>query len=357
MGKQAIARLGWRTKALLPLVVILVTGLISFEAATWSEVGPESLTVRLIASLLALAICAVVIMGLAVLVHNPLVELADKIARVREGDMRARVSFAARDDDIGQLGRDFNAMVRELRASREEIELLHRTQMSRAEHFATLGELAAGLAHEIRNPLAGIAGVMNIVARDLPASSPAREVVDEVQDEVEQIDRFVTELLNLARPKPPEFSAADLNATVEHAWLLARQQASARGVEVELVRGPELPRVEHDVAQINQVVLNLLLNAIQATPRAGRVSVAVAGGNGRATITVADDGEGIAAAHLGEIFRPFFTTKKTGTGLGLSLARRIVEEHGGKIEVESAPQRGSRFTVELPLARAAAQVA
>ena len=109
------------------------------------------------------------------------VELRDKIARVGEGDLDVTVGFANRNDEIGDLGRNFNHMVQQLRESREEVERLHRTQMSRAEHLATVGELAAGLAHEIRNPLAGIAGVIEIVGRDLPVTSPARAVVKDVR--------------------------------------------------------------------------------------------------------------------------------------------------------------------------------
>src|ERR1700753_1222816 len=133
-----------------------------------------------------------------------MLELQEKIARVSLGDLNVSVDFAQRNDEIGDLGRDFNEMVAQLRTSREEIHRLHQTQMSRAEHFATLGELAAGLAHEIRNPLAGIAGVIEIVSRDLPSSSPARAVVKDVRQEIAQINHIITDLLQTARPHPPE---------------------------------------------------------------------------------------------------------------------------------------------------------
>jgi signal transduction histidine kinase len=342
-------RINWRLKALLPVVGVLCAGLLGFVWATVSIQGQARQTVRLVATFGAIVICAVIFVVLAVLVEHPLVELREKIARLREGDMNVQVSFAGRNDEIGDLGRNFNETVRQLRESREEIQRLYRTQMSRAEHFATLGELAAGLAHEIRNPLAGIAGVMNIVARDLPPTSAACDVVGDVQQEIQHINRIVTDLLNLARPKPPELRPADLNATAEHAFTLARQQASARDIDFDLVRAEGLPLVAHDVGQIQQVVLNLLLNAIQSIEREGKVGLTLAQQNGHAVITVSDTGRGIPPEHLPNIFRPFYTTKRQGTGLGLSLARRIVEEHGGRVEVDSAPGQGARFTLRLPV--------
>jgi two-component system sensor histidine kinase HydH len=123
-----------------------------------------------------------------------------------------------------------------------------------------------------------------------------------------------------------------------------------------LIQDGAPPPCEHDPAQIEQMLLNLLLNAIQAIDGAGRVEVRIQSRDGKAVLTVADTGRGIAPAQLLKIFRPFFTTKGHGTGLGLSLARRIVETHGGQIEVQSAPQKGTTFTVTLPLQRPAAQV-
>jgi len=341
-------RLNWQLKAVLPILVVLVNGLLVFLLVTLSLEGAVRQQVRVVAVAGAVVIFAVIVGVMSLLLQHPLRELQAKIARVRQGDLNVSVSFAQRNDDIGDLGRDFNEMVRQLRESREEIQRLYRTQMSRAEHLATLGELATGLAHEIRNPLAGIAGVIDIIGRDLPESSPAREVLSEVQQEVMHIKRILSDLLETARPKPPDFRPSDLNSTTEHAVTLARQQTLSRPIEIRLTKAHELEPVEHDAAQIQQVLLNLLLNAIQAIEGAGNIRVRVGSQDGLATVTVSDTGRGISPEHLANIFRPFYTTKKKGTGLGLSLVSRIVEAHGGRIEVASTPGEGSQFVVWLP---------
>ncbi len=243
-------------------------------------------------------------------------------------------------------------MVKQLRESREEIERLHRTQMSRAEHLATLGEMAAGLAHEIRNPLAGIAGVMEIVGRDLPPDSAAVSVLGEVRHEVVHINKIVSELLEIARPKPPVFQPGDLVAVAEHACLFACDQAAAKKVKLEVIKGDPLPALEFDRGQIHQVLLNLMLNAVQACGEGGSVRVEFSSDERAVTATVIDSGKGISPEVLPNIFRPFFTTKGNGTGLGLSLARRIVEDHGGRLEATSVLGKGSRFSLALPKIRA-----
>ena len=216
--------------------------------------------------------------------------------------------------------------------------------MSRAEHLATLGELATGLAHEIRNPLAGIAGVIEIIGRDLPATSPARAVVKDVRQEIAQINRILTDLLQTARPHPPEIRRSDLNTTVEHAVMLARQQAMSKPIEIELHKdrspagnrarqrsdspGPAEPAAQRHPGDRRPTEISL-----SKLKHAGATAV----------VEVTDNGRGIPPEHLPNIFRPFYTTKGNGTGLGLSLARRIVEEHHGRIDVTERPRQGHHF--------------
>jgi signal transduction histidine kinase len=350
-------RVNWQLKAILPIGLVLLAGLLLFTLATVSLRDPERHAVMIVAGAGAVAICAVCIFVLAYFVQRPMVELQEKMALVSEGNLGVAVSFSQRNDEIGDLGRNFNHMMQQLRESREEIERLHRTQMSRAEHLATLGELATGLAHEIRNPLAGIAGVIEIVGRDLPATSPARAVVKDVRLEITRISRTLTDLLETARPRRPEILRSNLNTTVEHAVMLARQQVLSKPIKIELQQEPDLPEVEHDSGQMHQVLLSLLLNAVQAMDGAGTVHVEMGSLVGYASVVVSDTGRGISPQNLPNIFRPFYTTRGDGTGLGLSLAQRIVEDHHGRIEVSSVVGHGSRFTVLLPFRMSTTHIA
>jgi len=300
----------------------------------------------------ALAICFVTLVVMLVLIQRPLEELRRVIGRVSEGDLGARVDFAKRNDDVGQLGQQFNEMIRQLKENRAEIERLHQGEMARAEHLAIIGELAAGLAHEIRNPLAGIAGVVEVMGRELPRESSSRAVLPEVQGEIQHIQAILNDLLAYARPRPPEFHPADLNATVEQAVFLARQQVRTKPIEITLVPEKKLPRILHDPVQIQQVILNLLLNGIQAISHQGKIEVALRQEGEHAVVRIRDNGKGISRESLPRIFKPFFTTRKEGTGLGLPLAKGIVESHRGRIEVTSEPGRGAQFEVWLTISRA-----
>jgi signal transduction histidine kinase len=350
---MAEMRVRWILKAVLPVAAVVLCGVGVFLWTTLSLHASERQRVLLVAIGGAIVICTVVLTVLALLIQRPLVELEQKIARLRAGDLTVEASFAGRNDEFGELGRNFNEMVRQLRESREETNRVHQAEMSRAEHLATLGELAAGLAHELRNPLAGIAGVIDLLGQDVPESSPSREIWSDVKQEIHQIQKILNDLLEYARPRPPHFHSADLNATAEQAVRLAEQQVLSRPIRILMNKAPGLAPVEHDAAQIQQLLLNLLLNAIQSIEGEGVIRIEVreveAQPRGRfAAVIVSDTGRGIDSSQLASIFRPFFTTKRKGTGLGLSLAQRIAEGHGGSIEVSSDLGKGSRFTLLLP---------
>ena len=232
----------------------------------------------------------------------------------------------------------------------------HDTEMVQAEHLATLGELATGVAHEIRNPLAGIAGAIEILSKDFPQDHPDREIMEDLRQEVRRIEKVLNELLAYARPKPPQFGRANLKDLLARTLQLARQQTGAKHVDFSVQVSPEVPPFRMDSEQLHQVLLNLVLNGIQSIEQEGKISIAAqinhpgpTKRNDRVEISVSDTGAGIPPEQLERIFRPFYTTKRGGTGLGLSLCRRIIGQHGGTLNVESEMGKGSRFIIRLPL--------
>jgi len=341
----------WQWKVFIPVIAVLLLSLAAIAEVVYKLEVPNPHWVILGALAAAVLLCFILLSVLLVLVEQPLEDLIRTIARVRRDDLASRVEFAKRTDDIGKLGRQFNEMIEQLDHNRIVIEELHRRDMGRAEHLATLGELAAGLAHEIRNPLAGIAGVVDVMAKELPPNSPSRTVLGDVQNEVLRIQSILNDLLSYARPRPPTFHPADLNTTIEQAILMARQQVRTRPVKVLFTPNTSMPPVCHDPALLQQVVLNLVMNGIQAITGEGQVEVAIAREDPNVLITVKDTGKGISPDALSKIFKPFFTTRKEGTGLGLSLASGIVQSHGGTIEALSILGQGTQFRIQMPIVR------
>jgi hypothetical protein len=257
------------------------------------------------------------------------------------------------------LEREIHTLANRWKDFCEHCQGAHDAEMLQAEHLATMGELAAGVAHEIRNPLAGIAGAIEIITKDFPKDHPDREVMEDLRQEVRRIEKVLNDMLAYAKPKPPQFGRADLKDTFARTLHLARQQTGSRTVEFSIQVPPDLPAFRMDSEQLHQVLLNLVLNGVQAIEREGRITVAakldVRGGPGQADlveISVSDTGVGVPPESLERIFRPFYTTKRGGTGLGLSLCRRIIRQHGGTLTVESKLGKGSRFIIRLPMREA-----
>jgi len=226
--------------------------------------------------------------------------------------------------------------------------LRQQQRIQRREHFATVGELAAGLAHEVRTPAGVIKGAAQFLTRE--ARPKDREFLDIIVEEADRLNGVVTEFLEYARPSERKPLTVSLREPVERAAALLRRE---RGEAMEKIRVHMLvpepaPRVNADPAEVERVVYNLLTNAVQAMPQGGDLTVRVSSAGGEARIAVEDTGVGIPDGDRSHLFRPFFTTRERGVGMGLAICRRIVEENGGSVSVESIPGRGSRFTVKLP---------
>ncbi|RMG61135.1 MAG: HAMP domain-containing protein [Deltaproteobacteria bacterium] len=291
-------------------------------------------------------------------VNRPIRDLVSAMARVEAGDLSIRVPIRSRDE-LGDLASSFNRMVERLDETQKELEKLHRRQLLRADRLASLGEMAAGLAHEIKNPLAGISGAIQVLVKEFSKEDPRREILSEVLALVERLDNTVRNLLNFARYTEPEFKLANINDVIDKVIFLARQIPEGRKATFIREFDPAMEEVEVDAEQIKQVFLNLFLNALQAKPEGCEITVktyreAPPGylkGISRKNyimITVSDNGPGIPPDKLSKIFQPFFTTKEAGTGLGLSITRKILDLHEGHITVESEVGRGTSFHIFLP---------
>jgi signal transduction histidine kinase len=222
-------------------------------------------------------------------------------------------------------------------------------QMKRAERLFAVGQLAAGLAHELRNPLGSVAGAAGILRRNANLEPKHHECLEIIDKESQRLNRLLTEFLDFARPRPPKYQNLDADSLLSSVIQLAAHGVAGSGVELRKETPPALPPVEGDPEMLKQLLLNLVINAIQAMPEGGEVVVSAASREGKMLISVRDQGTGIAPESRDRIFDPFFTTKEGGTGLGLPVAHQIAEQHGGVLRAEANPDRGMTFSLVLPL--------
>lgn len=256
--------------------------------------------------------------------------------------------------EIGQLTNSFNQMVDRLRETRELEERLRK-----AEQLSTVGQLASGIAHEIRNPLNLISLTIDYINRLLADPKPndkeeiSRRLVN-VKDEIRRLNAMVENFLNFGKLKKPELRAASINELVEEVSVLSSSMMSDRKVDINIKSDNHIPLLMIDREQIKSCLLNIIINAVQAMPGGGAITVEIRleGGPGNpqtVKISVSDTGHGIPAVELDRIFEPYFTTKEAGIGLGLPLAKNLIEGHGGSIEVKSTVGAGTEVTLGLPI--------
>jgi len=311
------------------------------------------------ATLIALAvIIGGISLSFTLFIGQPLDRLVAVMAQAERGDLGAR-SKADRGDEIGRLAGHFNEMVSKLDIAHQELERYHHEQLARADRLATIGEMAAAIAHEIRNPLTGISGVLSVLSRDFPGDDPRREVVRQSHLLIDRLNKSVEDILHYSRPSLPHFQPVDLGSVIKQSLSLVEGEARKARVRVvnQTTSGQgsdaESPIVNADPQQILQVSINLVLNALQATAAGGEVFVRTDvvdnhGGERRVRIEITDNGKGMTAEEVAKAFHPFFSTKAQGTGLGLAIAKQIVEQHHGVIALYSTPGQGTRVRVELP---------
>jgi two-component system, NtrC family, sensor kinase len=308
-------------------------------------------------------------------VHKPVHKLTEGTRAVAQGNLDYVLAETSQDE-IGSLAVSFNQMPQELKKARaenlqwtqtledrvqqktEELERAYRS-LTQSEKMASLGKLAAVVAHEINNPLAGILTYSKLVSRladkgfnENKRLGEAKNYLQIIEGESRRCGSIVKNLLTFARQTPINPQKHDLNAIVDRCLLLVRHQATLQNTEIETTLDPNLPQLYCDAGQVQQALLAILMNAVEAMPQGGHLKVQTSSDPARrlGRIVVVDQGPGIPPDVLSHIFEPFFTTKEEGkgTGLGLSIALGIVQQHGGNIEVESKPPKGTQFTILLP---------
>ena len=294
------------------------------------------------------------------LVSNPIRKLITTMRKAETGDLSVRVE-PDKTLEFNELGQNFNSMISKLEKAQEDLKHLHEEQMERVDRFATIGELAAGIAHEIKNPIAGIGGAIQVLTDELAPGDHRREIFAEILNQIDRIDQDVKDLLSYARTAKPTLAECDINKVVQQVLFLVRDRAAQQQVHVDVKFDESIPKIEIDDKQIQQVLVNLTLNGIQAMPEGGTLTLATglhnnADGPQFVEIEVQDSGRGIPPEIMRKIFTPFFTTRHTGTGLGLPISQKIVHQHEGKIEVKSEAGQGTSFKILLPLSRIGATV-
>lgn len=318
-------------------------------------------------ALLGISIIVLVSIFLAKRLSHPLRTLEEISRRIADGNYEH--DFVAKGPvEIEHLAHSLNIMSKQLEAEKRELEEWASTlekkvaeraeemkridsQLFRSEKLASLGKLAAGVAHEINNPLTGILTNSSLLLEDLDKDDPRRDDVEVMVKETIRCREIVKRLLDFARQTKPQKRLANINALIENIILLVRNQATFRNISIEKQLDPALPDVLVDPDQIQQVFVNIILNAAEAMTKGGSLTIrsTFAADRQNIVVTISDSGPGIPEDVRERIFDPFYTTKEHGTGLGLSISYGIVEQHGGVISVESLVGRGATFTIQLPI--------
>jgi two-component system, NtrC family, sensor kinase len=347
---------------------------VGMKEADYSAAGTAGMALLLSCVVLVCTLIGVAVSGyVGGRLARPVKELAILARRLTAGERDVRSGIVSRDE-IGDLAGSFNEMSRALVEREDRIIELNRDlekkvelrtaeleennrllvqtreELLRVEKLAAIGELAAGVAHEINNPMAIIRGNTELLQLSLPQEDPNREEVDMIFSQVKRVERIVSNLLKFARKERCEQGTVRLNALLHEVVAQIEYQEPLEGIVVEERYAPAVELVSGDGHQLHQVFANLILNAVQAMHDGGVLTVESAQGpeGSGFQVRVSDTGPGIMPENLRQIFNPFFTTKPHGTGLGLSVSYGIVKEHGGSIDVSSRPGAGTTFCVTLP---------
>lgn len=311
------------------------------------EIQHDNFFRRLLATCVIFGLGIVLIIFLARRYTHPIQMLVQKVKQVAGGDLSVTVPVES-SDEIGELAESFNEMVEQLRQRQSLEERLHE-----AEHLSRVGQLASGIAHEIRNPLNYISLAIDHLKGEINNSSPTAQeeiirIADTIKEEVRKANYMVLNFMNYGRPLKLRRTMVAYGDIVDRALTVLADKLQEQKVTVRLEIPPDLPLLNCDPELFRNCLFNFITNAAQSMPAGGVITLGAALTDGFFRLTFQDEGEGIAPEDIEKIFQPYFTTKEVGIGLGLAITERIIKEHGGEISVTSSPGAGTRFTVSLP---------
>lgn len=295
--------------------------------------------------LIALVFVVIVALFIRLVVHRivkrPIHKLMKTMEKAELGELNARVSIHE-DPDLRRLAKSFNTMVRGIENAQKRIQAQHQKELSQSNRLASLGQYMSKVSHEIKNPLAAISAALHALKSEFEARDQLA-VYEELSHQLERIERTVNNLLRYAKQAPPHFAKCSLLDPIHHALASAAHRLKDSRIRVQINSDIDEPILEADEGQLEQVFLNLVLNAIDAMPKGGDLKINIKVAENNLVVEFEDTGFGINPELQAKIFEPFFSTKKGGTGLGLSVVKGIVELHGGKIEIENSQSQGAKI--------------
>jgi signal transduction histidine kinase len=311
------------------------------------EIQHDNFVRRLMATCIIFGLGILLIIFLARRYTHPIQRLVLKVKKVADGDLSVTVPVES-SDEIGELAASFNEMVEQLRQRQSLEERLHE-----AEHLSRVGQLASGIAHEIRNPLNYISLAIDHLKGEIRASSCGNQeeiarIADTIKEEVRKANYMVLNFMNYGRPLKLRRSVVPYREIVDRALMVLTEKLKEQKVSVALDIPSDLPPINCDQELFRNCLFNFITNAAQSMPDGGTITIGASFSAGIFRLTFRDEGIGIVPEDLEKIFQPYFTTKEAGIGLGLAITERIIKEHGGEIAVESSPGAGTTFTILLP---------
>jgi signal transduction histidine kinase len=305
-------------------------------------------------SLIFTILMVVIILCFVMVMHYRFVKkslhgFSNTIYRINEGDLNTRVSIPE-SKELGQLGKSFNQMMEKFQQAQKKLVYYHQKELKDTQKLASIGEMSARLAHDIRNPLTGIVNSIEVIAGEMK-ESPYRPILDEIQRQANRVNNAISNLLKYSRPIELNLRNGNINEIAASLVLFLSSQKINNRINFILELQPGIPNFNFDAELIESVLMNLGLNAIQAIDKDGQVIFRTYFDEAARAITISvkDSGPGIPLEKQPEIFKPFFTTKTEGTGLGLAIAKDIIEKHRGDIRFENIPGNGCIFIISLPL--------